>query len=129
MPRNISPPYNPANWYWLVGDKSPDTQVYSSAVDAYVPLNDATYVSWLSKGGSPTLIDTEQNLADVLAAAGQPLPPSTGTSDAQKNALFADIPQAVQVWAFAIENRVRVLESQPTRTVAQFKNYVKGLLP
>lgn len=121
--------YDPANWYWLVGDKAPGTQVYSSAADAYVPLNNATYVSWLASGGTPTNIDTEQNLADVLAAAGQPLPPGAGTSDVQKNALFADIPQAVQVWAFAVDNRVRVLEGQAQRTVAQFKSYVKSLIP
>ncbi len=122
-------PYDPANWYWKVGDKSPGTQVYSSAVDDYVPLADATYVAWQTSGGRTTVIDTEQNLADVLVLAGQPSPPSTGTSDTTKNSLFDQIPQVVKVWAFAIENRVRILEGQPTRTAAQFKNYVKSLLP
>lgn len=119
--------YNPANWYWKVGDKSPGTQVYSSAVDDYVLLTNPTYIAWLASGGRPTNIDTEQNLADVLSLAGQPLPPSTSVSSGTKGSLFDNIPRAVQVWAFAIENRVRVLEGQPTRTAAQFKNYVLGL--
>ncbi len=122
-------PYTPSNWYWKVGDKSPSTQVYSSAADDYVLLTDPTYVAWLVSGGKPTPIDTEQNLADVLILAGQPPPPLTGTSDATKSALFDAVPQAVKVWSFAIENRVRVLEGQPTRTAAQFKTYVKSLIP
>ena|SRR6185503_1247250 len=120
--------YDPANWYWLVGDKSPAAQVYSSAADAYVPLTDPTYLVWLSAGGTPTTITTEQSLSDVLSAAGQPLPPAAITSDAQKNILFDAIPKVIQVWAFAVDNRVRVLEGQPTRTAAQFKTYVKSLL-
>ncbi len=123
------PSYNAANWYWKVGDKSPDTQVYSSAVDDYVPLTNATYVAWLANGGRATPIDTEQNLADVLILAGQPQPPLAGTSDTVKNGMFDTIPQVVKVWAFAIENRVRTLEGQPTRTAAQFKTYIKSLLP
>ncbi len=123
------PPYDPANWYWKVGDKSPGTQVYSSAVDDYVLLADSIYVAWLASGGKPSNIDTEQNLADVLILAGQPQPPTSGTSDGTKNSMFDAVPQVVKVWAFAIENRVRVLEGQPTRTAAQFKTYVKSLLP
>ncbi len=120
--------FNIADWYWKVGDKLPDTQVYSTAVDDYVPLTDPAYVTWLANG-KPTVIDTEQSLADVLVLGGQPPPPATGTSDATKNGMFDTIPQVVKVWAFAIENRVRILEGQPTRTAAQFKTYVKSLLP
>ncbi len=127
----ITPPhlsYNPANWYWKVGDKSPGTQVYSSAADDYVLLDNVTYVAWLASGGKTTPIDTEQNLADVLILAGQPQPPTSGTSDGTKNSLFDAVPQVVKVWSFAIDNRVRLLEGQPTRTAAQFKTYVKSLL-
>jgi hypothetical protein len=120
--------YNPANWYWTVQDRSPGTQVYSSAVVGYVALTDATYVSWLAAGGRTTTIAFEQDLFDLLSAAGVSLPGGSSTSDATKNSLFDAIPQAVKVWAFAIENRVRVLEGQPTRSPAQFKNYVKSLM-
>jgi hypothetical protein len=118
--------YNPSNWYWIVAGST--TQVYSSAADNYVPVADAIYQTWLAAGNSPTAIDSEQSLADVLAAAGEPLPPGTVVSDTQKNAWFADVPRAVQVWSFDIDNRVRVVEGLPTRTLQQFKNYVKGLM-
>lgn len=124
----IIPPrtFDSANWYWIVAGSA--TQVYSSAVDNYVPVADATYQAWLAAGNKPTKIDTAQSLADVLAAAGQALPPATSPSDNQKESWFADVPTAVRVWAFDAENRIRVLEGQPTRTAAQFKNYVKGLM-
>ncbi len=118
--------YNPKNWYWIVAGSI--TQVYSSAIDDYVPVADATYQAWLTAGNKATKIDTAQNLADVLTAAGEPIPPATSISDAQKETLFADVSQAVRVWAFDAENRIRVLEGQPTRTALQFKNYVKSLL-
>ncbi len=122
----VGQPYNPANWYWVVAGST--TQVYSSASDSFVLVTDPTYQAWLTKGGKPTKVDSLQTLSDVLSAAGQPLPPGGGASDSQKEALFADVPQAVKVWALDIDNRVRVLEGQPTRTANQFKTYVKGLL-
>ncbi len=118
--------YNVANWYWIVAGSM--TQVYSSAVDNYVLVADATYQTWLTKGGVPTKIDTEQNLADVLASAGEPLPPGATPSNAQKDKWFADVPRAVQVWAFDIENRFRVSQGTAALTANQFKNYVKGLM-
>ncbi len=118
--------YNPAKWYWVVAGST--TQVYSSAAGNYVLVADATYQTWLTKGGVPTKIDTEQNLADVLVQAGQPLPPATTPSNAQKDKWFADVPKAVQVWAFDIENRFRVSQGTAALTANQFKNYVKGLL-
>lgn len=125
-------PYDVTNWYWLVGGDG--TQVYSSASNTFVPISDATYQNWLTAGQiySPsrraTAIDSLASLSDVLSAAGLPVPSGGSTSDVQKNTLFSDIPKAVQVWAFAIDNRVRVLEGQPTRTAAQFKAYVKSLI-
>lgn len=117
--------YNPHDWYWVVAGSA--TQVYSSATDNFVAVADATYQAWLARGNLPTKIDTAGNLADVLSLAGVALPPGTQPSDALKNNRFDNIPRAVQVWAFAIENRVRVLEGQPTRSPAQFKAYVTGL--
>jgi hypothetical protein len=118
--------YTPNNWYWIVAGST--TQVYSSAAVAYVPVANSTYVAWLAAGNVPTKIAVEQELFDVLSAAGVALPGGGVTSDTLKSSMFDDVPQAVKVWAFAIENRVRVLEGQPTRSAAQFKTYVKSLM-
>jgi hypothetical protein len=56
--------YNPSIWYWIVAGST--TLVWSSASMSYVPVTDATYVAWLT-GNSATIIDTPQNLGDVLA--------------------------------------------------------------
>jgi hypothetical protein len=104
------------------------TQVYSSASGAYVPVSDTAYVAWLANGNIPTKIAVEQDLWDLLTAAGIAIPSGAVISDPQKDATFADIPLAVQRWAFAVDNRVRALEGQSTRTAAQFKTYVKSLL-
>ncbi len=57
-------PYNPADWYWIVGGD--DTQVWSSAAAAYVPAGNATYQEWRSRDGRPTRIASEAELAEVL---------------------------------------------------------------
>ncbi len=119
--------YTPQNWYWIVGGST--TQVYSSAGVVYIPVADATYQVWLAAGGVPTKIAVEADLWDVLTNAGVAIPGGAATTDANKSALFDAVPQAVKVWAFAIDNRVRVLEGQSPRTAAQFKTYVKSLLP
>jgi hypothetical protein len=82
--------YNPAAWYWIVGGGGPHLEspddvfppvhvVFSSALDDYVSADDPTYVTWresmsaMMGGIEPTTrIDTEQNLAAVLIAAGVP---------------------------------------------------------
>jgi hypothetical protein len=118
--------YDPFNWYWIVAGST--TQVYSSAVVAYVPVGNATYVAWLAAGGIPTKIAVEQDLWDLLTVAGVAIPAGAATSDMQKGAFFDNLPTAVKVWAFAVDNRVRALEGQPARTAAQFKTYVKSLM-
>lgn len=121
-----TPTYIPSNWYWIVAGST--TQVYSSAVDNYVPSADATYQAWLAAGNAPSKIESTQSLADVLLQANEPAPPGTSASNNQKQWWFDNVPHAVQVWAFDLDNRVRTLEGQPTRTLNQFKNYVKGLM-
>ena len=86
----IGIPYNPANWYWIVGGST--TQVFSSVVGNYVPVTDATYVAWLASGGKPTPIDTEQNLYQVLVNAG--VDPGVLT-----NSVNVSVPSTV-MWAF-----------------------------
>ena len=67
--------YNPANWYWIVGDNA--TQVWSSARVAYVPATDATYAAWLLAGGLPTRILSEAELQAVLTGQYPPGWPPT----------------------------------------------------
>lgn len=88
--------YNPLDWYWFVGGTGPhvastgapftgdETRVFSSARGRYVPVSDTTYQAWRtaevaqSGGHEPTTrIDTEANLAAVLAPYGITMPPST----------------------------------------------------
>ena|SRR5580765_7767177 len=60
-------PYNPNDWYWIVGGNA--SQVYSSkaAIRNYVPVADTVYLAWIADGTLPTQIDTEANLGTVLA--------------------------------------------------------------
>ena len=67
--------YDPARWYWIVGDD--ETRVWSSAAAAYVPASDDAFMAWREAGASPTKIPSEDELAEVLAAqhpAGSPKP-------------------------------------------------------
>ncbi len=123
---NLSPPYTPTNWYWIIADST--TQVYSSVAVAYVPTSDPTYLAWVASGHKASRLPAQQDLFDYLTTLGIAIPGGETTSDTLKDGMFSQIPRAVQVWAFAVDNRVRVLEGQAPRTANQFKNYVKGLL-
>lgn len=60
--------FDAANWFWFVaGDV---TLVYGSAAATTVPVSDAAYIAWSDAGNQATSIDSEENLADVLLAAG-----------------------------------------------------------
>lgn len=69
--------YEASTWYWLVGDQSPTTQVWSVDRRTYVPLTDPTFVAWsASPFFVPYEIDTEANLATYfwsVYSAGAPL--------------------------------------------------------
>lgn len=56
------------DWFWLVGIAP--TQVYSSKLGIYVALTHPDYVAFLGNGKVAVLIDTENNLADVLRNNG-----------------------------------------------------------
>lgn len=64
-------PYNPGDWYWIVAGST--SQVWSSARVEYAPVNDQTYVAWLSSGGLPTKIANATELAQVLLQQWAPL--------------------------------------------------------
>ena len=49
--------YNSADHYWVV--QNDITHVFSSLQQNYVANDDATYLEWLSKGKTPTIIDED----------------------------------------------------------------------
>jgi hypothetical protein len=119
-------PYNPLNWYWTVNGST--TQVYSSAVGDYVPVENAAYQAWVAAGGRTTRIASEAELGQVLAPL-QIRPASEGVLDgykeAQANKLTVEIIAKV---LFRLVNDVRVLQGNSELTAAQFKNFLKGLM-
>jgi hypothetical protein len=56
-------PLNPWNHYWIIGGS--ETEVYSSASNTMVPVDDPDYVAWSAAKVAPP-IATEAELADVL---------------------------------------------------------------
>jgi hypothetical protein len=117
-------PFRPRNWYWIVNGST--TQVYSSAVGNYVPVEDATYQAWLAGGDNPTRIDTEANLGEVLATHSlRPTPAAILDGYTETQAVKLTIETVAKI-LFNHENRIRTLAGQPTITAAQFKTFIKS---
>ncbi len=129
----LSPPFTPSNWYWIVAGST--TQVYSSAAGDYVAVSDPTYQAWLAAGHTPTNIDNEANLGDVLAPY-LVRPVSANVLDGYKTSLAGNIvAQVIFKVLFNHENRLRACEralalngSPPDLTPAQAKAAVKALM-
>jgi hypothetical protein len=119
-------PYRAADWYWIVAGST--TQVYTSARTTYVPVEDATYQAWLAVGNYPSRIASEQELWDVLNAAGVPLPAGAAASDTEKTRLVNTVDRVSLQIAFNHENRLRVLEGRAAVTMSQFITAIKSLL-
>jgi len=60
----IGLPYNPADWFWIVGDD--ESRVWSSKAAAWRPADHADYKAWQDRGGYATHIASEDELAEVL---------------------------------------------------------------
>lgn len=126
-------PITPENHYWVVGGST--TQVYSSAIGDYVPVNNASYQAWLAPGRLPTKMADEADLGQLLAKH-QLRPVAAGVLDAYKDAHADNIVAAVIFKIlFNHENRLRTIErnlglngSPPNLTPAQAKNAVKALM-
>ena len=119
-------PFRPRNWYWIVGGST--TQVYSSAVGNYVPVDNTAYLAWLADGNTSSQIDTEANLGEVLATHSlRPTPAAIldGYTETHANKLTMEVVAKV---LFNLVNEVRVLKGQSTINAAQFKAYLKGLM-
>jgi hypothetical protein len=117
-------PFTPRNWYWIVNGST--TQVYSSAAGNYVPVGNAAYMAWLTDGHTPTRIDTEANLGEVLATHSlRPTPAAILDGYTEAQAVKLTIETVAKI-LFNHENRVRTLAGQPTITAAQFKAFIKS---
>lgn len=67
----ISQNYDVRSWYWIVADST--TQVFSSAVMAYIDPSDENYVAWTDAGNVATPIDSAESLMSVMAGNWLPL--------------------------------------------------------
>ena len=118
--------YDINNWYWVVANSA--THVYSSAAGDYVPVANSGYQNWLSDGGIPTQIDTEENLGAVLERATVKPAPSA-MQDAYKDRLADNLPLKLLVKVLLNhENRLRAVEGSGSVNPQQFKNALKNLL-
>lgn len=121
--------YNPVNHYWIITSHA--GQVFSSSAGDYVADTDPTYLAWLAAGGAVTNNPnmTEDDLGEVLAAAGAPAPVAPGVLDGWKNKISLNIVgQAIFKVLFQHENRIRALEGLGPITVAQARAAIKALL-
>jgi hypothetical protein len=117
-------PFRPRNWYWIVNGST--TQVYSSAVGNYVPVGNATYLAWLADGNTPSLIDTETNLGEVLATHSlRPTPAAILDGYTETQAVKLTIETVAKI-LFNHENRIRTLAGQQPVNAAQFKAFIKS---
>lgn len=121
------PIFTPIDWYWIVAGST--TQVYSSKVGDYVPINNAAFLAWKAAGDkTPTPIATEGELGEVLAVHFlRPVPVAVLDSykDAHAGKLTIEVVAKV---LFQIVNEIRALKGEAAITPAQFKNYIKGLM-
>lgn len=103
------PPFNVADWYWIVAGSN--TQVYGTVAGNFVGVSDPAYLAWLGRGNTPTKIDTEANLGDVLAAFPNLRPTVAGVLDGYKASQAANI-VATTIFKvlFNHENRLRAIE-------------------
>jgi len=113
--------------YWVVAGST--TQVYSSAVAAYVPVEDATYAAWLIEGHRPTRIASEAELWDVLIAHAPKVVPALvlqRVRDVAQTLITADTAasrQDVRILAMA----VRALALLVLDNVNEKSTWVNGL--
>lgn len=49
----MSTPSYPTNWYWIVGNHNPTTQVWNGLLGQYDANNSATYQAWVGDPGAP----------------------------------------------------------------------------
>lgn len=118
--------YDPKNWYWFVAGNT--AQAFSSAVGTYVPVADPAFVDWSADGTSPTVIDSEASLGQVLAP--YLLRPThagvlDGYTSAQADSVLTHLLFKI---AFNHENRIRALEGKAAATVAQARALVKAMM-
>jgi hypothetical protein len=119
--------FNPSDWYWRVAGST--TQVYSSKVGNYVPVDNATYLAWAANPmHATTNIASEVELGEVLAPyALRPVAANVldGYKESQANKLTIEVVAKILLWCV---NEIRALKGQAPITAQQFKTFVKGQL-
>lgn len=126
MSRDWSWIRDPNNWYWFVG--ADDTQVFSSATGTFVPVADATYVSWLASRTQAARIGSIDSLGSVLADLSVQPPVDDAVLTAYKSALLSRVDSVLFKVLFNHENRIRALSSQPAISAQQFIAAMRALL-
>lgn len=122
----MSDAYNPSDWYWIVAGST--TSVFSSAAGNYVPVSNAAYQGWISRGNLPSNIASEAELGEVLAPS-QVRPVAAGVLDGYKDSQATKLTiEIVAKVLFNHENRLRALEGKQAATAAQFKSALKDLM-
>jgi hypothetical protein len=124
------PTFAPANWYWIVAGSV--TQVYSSAVSNFVPIADAAYQAWLSKGNFPSRIATEAELGEVLVAYSlRPIPAGVLQGYDDKIVDELDTMKILRAFSLVVLDEINILRAQHAladRTPAQLKAAVRAKL-
>lgn len=122
--------FNPRDWYWIVaGD---ETRAFSSAARAYVNANNATFTAWKADGTLPTRIASEAELWDHLARnvpqIAELIPSALDVlKDRVLDQMNGNVAGLLFKALYNIDSRLRVLESRPSITQAQFRNGLKAL--
>ena len=68
-PSELILPYTPEAWYWCTDDRP--GEVFSSALDTYVPDTDPSFLAWVALGNAPTKVQSEQAVQDVQEEVAQ----------------------------------------------------------
>jgi hypothetical protein len=120
-------PYNPSNWYWIVGGN--EAQVFSSASGNYVPADNATFIAWKADGTTPTRILNEAELGEVLADA-RVRPQRAAVLDAFKGQHAKKLTDEVQTKALLwCINEILTLKGSAALTKgADIRNFLKELM-
>lgn len=118
--------FDPKNGYYQL--RTGTTQVFSSARGQFVGVTDAAYQSWLAEGNFVIPVDSAQEIGAALATFLVRPSDATvldGYIGTQADKVLTKLEFKI---AFNHESRLRALEGKAPLTVAQARNFVKGLM-
>ena len=123
--------FDPRDWYWIVADD--ESRVFSSKARGYVLPNTPAYVAWAAADETKaTRIISEAELWDVLAQQAPELANHIPAvldklKDRTLEAMNGSVGELLFKALYNLDSRVRVLESRPAITPAQFRAGLKAL--